>query len=405
MAFKAKKDNESKKKAPSDLVTEMKSEQKQAKPEPEIKILDKKEDSAKSEVNKEKTKGSWTKIVLGVVIVLVAVIVIGLGVVGLGIYKFNWQDNSIIKKAVSIVPFPVAKVNRASIKYSLYQGDLETLNHFYNAQTPEELGLTEKPTQSFLQKSVISRIIREKAINDEAKKFNITITDKDIQDEYDAIVMQAGGAEQITTMLENLYGWTVDQFKEKVIRPYVERIKVQEYLSSDATINGEAKKKAEDILTRINSGEITFEDAAKQNSEDTTASAGGDLGYFAKGQMVKEFEDAAFVLEVGKISGIVQTQYGYHIIKVTEKIPASDTQEEQVRASHILIKTKDVDTYTNEQLAGGKVSVYLSGLEWKDDCGVVLSKTETCDKNDLFSNTSTSTNADTNTNGNTNTSN
>lgn len=76
---------------------------------------------------------------------------------------------------------------------------------------------------------------------------------------------------------------------------------------------------ANDILNKINSGQ-KFEKMAKKHSDCPSGKrAGGDLGYFTRGRMVREFENAAFSMEIGQISAPVKTQFGYHIIRVTDK--------------------------------------------------------------------------------------
>ncbi len=73
---------------------------------------------------------------------------------------------------------------------------------------------------------------------------------------------------------------------------------------------------AKEVLDKLNKGE-SFAKLAEQYSIDGSRKMGGDLGFFGRGMMVREFESAAFTLEKGKVSGIVKTQFGYHIIKRT----------------------------------------------------------------------------------------
>jgi len=84
----------------------------------------------------------------------------------------------------------------------------------------------------------------------------------------------------------------------------------------------ELRKKAEGILSRVRARE-DFATLAKESSEDPgSAQSGGDLGAFGRGQMVPPFEQAAFALKPGEVSGVVETPFGFHIIKVSERIPA-----------------------------------------------------------------------------------
>src|SRR5678815_3095305 len=107
---------------------------------------------------------------------------------------------------------------------------------------------------------------------------------------------------------------------------------VNAYLKGHPELDTDAKNraKAEEVLKRARSGE-DFGKLAQEFSTDGSKDKGGDLGWFGHGQMVPEFEQAAFALKPGEISNVVQTPYGFHIIKVEErKTENKDGKEEEM---------------------------------------------------------------------------
>ncbi len=338
------------------------------------KIMNDSGDDNKDKNIKNNEKINYTpKIIAGAVVGLLILFILLIVVMGVGMYKFNWS-NSVTK----MLPFPAAMVDGKFISFNNYQNDIDTLKFFYSAQS-ESLGTI--PSDDYIQKTVISRMIRENFLGQYAKKNNITVSQEEINKEYDVLVAQAGSEDEVNTQLLSLYNWTSDQFKEKVLEPYLVRSKVQDLLVSE---DMESEKLANDVLNKIKNEEITFEDAAKEYSDDVTAADGGELGYFSSGQMVPEFEAAASALEVGQISDVVKTDYGYHIIKLLERVPATDTEPEQLNAAHILIQTPNIDEWTNEELSNLSIRLFINDYEWKNDCSLVLSKSETCDNNNLL---------------------
>jgi len=141
-----------------------------------------------------------------------------------------------------------------------------------------------------------------------------------------------------------------DQHKEEYTLP--ERVKAQHILFKTQGKSPEEiekiKEKASGVLERAKKGE-DFGSLAKQFSEDSTASAGGDLGDFGRGQMVPEFEKAAFSLGVGAVSDLVQTQFGIHIIKVNGKQERRERPfEEMKEAIRPIVETRKAEQRASE---------------------------------------------------------
>lgn len=117
----------------------------------------------------------------------------------------------------------------------------------------------------------------------------------------------------------------------------------------------EAKKKAEEVLAKAKAGE-DFSELAKEYSQDTvSAKNGGDLGFFKKGEMVKPFEEAAFSMKVGEISDLVESDFGYHIIKVTDKEDRQKTFDEVKEAIRKTLQDEKCDAQVEKLKEEAKV--------------------------------------------------
>ena len=119
---------------------------------------------------------------------------------------------------------------------------------------------------------------------------------------------------------------------EKYSKP--EEVRVEHILISNRErSDDEARSKAETVLTEVKAGKRPFAELAKEFSDDPSVkNNNGDLGFFSKGRMVKSFEDASFALaEKGQVSGLVKTDFGYHIIRLIDRKPSEPIPFEAVK--------------------------------------------------------------------------
>jgi peptidyl-prolyl cis-trans isomerase C len=135
-----------------------------------------------------------------------------------------------------------------------------------------------------------------------------------------------GASEQETRAF---YDQNPEQFKQpEMVR--ASHILARVEPNATAESKGQIRSKMDGILKQLRGG-ADFAELARKHSEDGSAENGGDLSYFGPGQMVPAFEEAAFALKSGQTSGLVETQFGYHIIKVTDRRPGRTVPYDEVR--------------------------------------------------------------------------
>jgi peptidyl-prolyl cis-trans isomerase C len=250
----------------------------------------------------------------------------------------------------------VAKVNDEEI----LQSDVDDVMAIFvmpqfQAQNPGQELPAEQKTQ--IEANIVNQLVTEKLLLQAAAKENITADDTLIAQRLEQVKAQRPdiAEDQLKALLEKdfiiqqliqqevmakieipdeevrkYYDEQKDQFSEP---EQVQASHILIQVAQDATQEDKdaAKKKIEDVLVLAQEGK-DFAELAKEYSEGPSKTNGGDLGFFPKGAMVKPFEEVVFALEKeGDISGIVETQFGYHIIKLTGKKAAREVSFEEVK--------------------------------------------------------------------------
>jgi foldase protein PrsA len=239
-----------------------------------------------------------------------------------------------LSTAASLLALSACNGGDSEVIVETKAGDI-TKEEFYNAMK-ERFG-----------KDVIRDLVHEKILSKEFK-----VTDKEIEKEIEnlkkmygpqyEIAVQQNGEQAIRDMVKlDLLRQkaamkdvkVTEEEMKKYYDEYKPKIKASHILVDD-------EKTANEIKAKLDKGE-DFAKLAKEYSKDPgSAQNGGDLGWFSSGEMVKEFEDAAYALKVGEISKPVKSEYGYHIIKVTDKEKKKSFEEMKEEIEFELKKSK-----------------------------------------------------------------
>ena len=325
--------------------------------------------------------------------------------IGCGEAAANKEATAANETAAAAKPAVVATVNGKELSSAAVDGDVEKMLASAGKSMPKE---QVDYYRQMLRNQFVQSFILENVLIPEAKARGITVSDKERKEHEERIMKRSAqipdapktleehfqkfplGAERARREFEN--GMIIDKMikaeiekaaagdfsteAQKIIDDIVEANKKLEASGSDAL------KKIKELkaqLDKVPADKLAekFAELAKANSACPSKEKGGDLGVFAPGSMVKEFNDAAFSLDVGKVSEPVKTQFGYHLIMTTKKIPAVEAKDgkpaepAKVQASHILIKTdaprpvpakEEVVKYLKSQSERKLVDEFMVGL-------------------------------------------
>jgi peptidyl-prolyl cis-trans isomerase D len=204
-----------------------------------------------------------------------------------------------------------------------------TINAFYDSR---EIQVARFSPESFASKVTVSDADIETYYKDHTAQFQAP---EQASIEYLVLDLEAAKKNVVVNEadLKTYYEQNSSRFGTKEERR-ASHILITAPASMSAADREKAKAKVEQLLADVKKAPNTFAEVARKNSQDPgSAEKGGDLDFVTKGAMVKPFEDAMFALKKGEISGVVETEFGYHIIHLTDIKPAVVPPFEQVRAT------------------------------------------------------------------------
>lgn len=207
---------------------------------------------------------------------------------------------------------------------------------------PQDTADIESPDFSALKKDLLNQLVEEELILNEAGRLGITVSDEELSSEVN-VIKKASGDDTFKDAITERYG-DLESWKNEIKRKLLIRKTIDKVIGSKAASTEEAARRyyeshmkdytaPEQVRARmivVGSADtargikkrLTPRNFAKTASEVSLSperELGGDLGFFGRGDMPKEFEDAVFKLKVGEISGVVKTEYGYHIFLLEER--------------------------------------------------------------------------------------
>lgn len=230
-----------------------------------------------------------------------------------------------VERLKNTLPYPVATVGyRHIITTSTLAENMASVRRFYETQDFSKAGLrvdfsTEEGQMRFKirEKEVLNKMIEDEAIKLLALRRNIRVSRDEARQAVLRKLEENGSAQVVKNDLERLYGWSLEDFQEKVVIPnlYKQKLETQFLTEVDTTTKG--RQKISEAQAALRSG-TPFAEVAQQYSEGATAASGGEMGWFALPDLALELRQPVSTQKIGVPGDVIESSLGFHVILVEE---------------------------------------------------------------------------------------
>jgi hypothetical protein len=284
--------------------------------------------------------------------------------------------NSVIDKTVRILRFPVAVIGFGNVVTANELGDnLVSVRKFYEGQDFSDIGFRVdfktadgQKRLKIKEKELLNKLIENKIIQKLAADRNIVITKTMVSQSVDREIAQFDNGDNVSQKLFDLYGWDMNDFKEKLVKSDMYREELEKNMRASDIDFTKAKDKITQAQNELKTG-ANFIDVAKKYSEGDSALVGGDLGWFTADQMMPEISVAVFIMKAGDQSDVIESSIGFHIIQINDK--RTEDGVDKVKISQIIVRKKDFADWLLEQEKDMHIFIPLKDYRWNQEAATV----------------------------------
>jgi hypothetical protein len=199
-----------------------------------------------------------------------------------------------------------------------------------------------------VRSKVIVNLIEREVIKQLANDYNITVSEEELNEELLQSILRQTTQEQLNEATEELYHWNFSEYVNKVIKPLVLSKKVREEFNQKSG-NQNIKRQMAEYHQELLESKANFTEIAAKVNEDETKAVAGDLGWFKLGEISPQLELTLLNLKNNEFSEVIETDSGYYIIKLNERVINEENQL-YFHASQIFLKKHSFQNFLDEQI-------------------------------------------------------
>lgn len=290
-------------------------------------------------------------------------------------FVYSLPQNTLSMRIRHVLPYPAILINGTDpIFFDDVDNDLASIRRFYESQSDDlsKAGLRTdfstpegKKRLMIREKELLNKMVEDKAILELAHERNIDITPEAVREAVKKKMNEISSQEgDVSSQLERLYGWTLDDFEQKIVQPEMYKEELSKVYADNTDVSSRAKQRMQDAQNELKQ-RTSFEDVARKYSEGVTAQDGGELGWIPASALTPEINQVIQKQKVGKVTDVIESPLGFHIVMVEER--KQEQNQDMFRLKQIFTRKITFSDWLTSQMKQMNIVVLFRGYKWEKE--------------------------------------